>query len=85
MIPMDRGVPPVDEAKNGPFGLFCFLIFPDEYNQYSGKLPSTPPRRAWVRRGKSLTHKVKVMAWTSPVFEEVVLCCEINSYVSAQL
>jgi hypothetical protein len=44
-----------------------------------------PPRRAWVRRGKSLTHKVKVMAWTSPVFEEVVLCCEINSYVSAQL
>jgi len=25
------------------------------------------------------------MAWTSPVFEEVVLCCEINSYVSAQL
>jgi len=29
--------------------------------------------------------KVKIMAWTSPVFEEVVLCCEINSYVSAQL
>jgi hypothetical protein len=29
--------------------------------------------------------KVKVMAWTSPVFEEVVLCCEINSYVSAKL
>jgi len=29
--------------------------------------------------------KVKVMAWTSPVFEEVVLCCEINSYVSAEL
>jgi hypothetical protein len=26
-----------------------------------------------------------VMAWTSPVFEEVVLCCEINSYVSAKL
>jgi hypothetical protein len=29
--------------------------------------------------------KVKAMAWTSPVFEEVVLCCEINSYVSAKL
>jgi hypothetical protein len=29
--------------------------------------------------------KVKAMEWTSPVFEEVVLCCEINSYVSAQL
>jgi len=25
------------------------------------------------------------MAWTVPVFEEVVLCCEINSYVSAKL
>jgi len=25
------------------------------------------------------------MVWTSPVFEEVVLCCEINSYVSAKL
>ncbi len=36
--------------------------------------------------GKNLsTLKVKVMAWTSPVFEEVVLCCEINSYVSAKL
>jgi hypothetical protein len=29
--------------------------------------------------------KVNVMTWTSPVFEEVVLCCEINSYVSAKL
>lgn len=35
--------------------------------------------------GKNSTLKVKVMAWTTPVFEEVVLCCEINSYVSAQL
>jgi coenzyme PQQ precursor peptide PqqA len=44
-----------------------------------------PKRRAWgSAREKSLT-KVKVMAWTTPVFEEVVLCCEINSYVSAQL
>jgi hypothetical protein len=40
------------------------------------------PRTVW--RAKFLT-KVKVMAWTSPVFEEVVLCCEINSYVSAKL
>jgi len=25
------------------------------------------------------------MSWTAPVFEEVSLCCEINSYVSAKL
>ncbi|MBI3475534.1 MAG: pyrroloquinoline quinone precursor peptide PqqA [Acidobacteria bacterium] len=25
------------------------------------------------------------MVWTAPVFEEVSLCCEINSYVSAKL
>jgi len=25
------------------------------------------------------------MTWTSPVFEEVVLCCEINSYANARL
>ena len=29
--------------------------------------------------------RVNVMTWTTPVFEEVVLCCEINSYVSAKL
>jgi hypothetical protein len=34
---------------------------------------------------KILFLRVIVMAWTSPVFEEVVLCCEINSYVSARL
>jgi hypothetical protein len=32
-----------------------------------------------------LDYKVIQMVWTSPVFEEVVLCCEINSYVSAKL
>jgi len=41
--------------------------------------------RFTARRTKSLTLRVKVMAWTVPVFEEVVLCCEINSYVSAKL
>jgi len=25
------------------------------------------------------------MVWTAPVFEEVSLCCEINSYASAKL
>ncbi|PYX24868.1 MAG: pyrroloquinoline quinone precursor peptide PqqA [Acidobacteria bacterium] len=25
------------------------------------------------------------MVWTTPVFEEVLLCCEINSYASAKL
>jgi|HubBroStandDraft_5_1064220.scaffolds.fasta_scaffold01095_3 coenzyme PQQ precursor peptide PqqA len=34
---------------------------------------------------KSQILKVEVMAWITPVFEEVVLCCEINSYVSAKL
>jgi len=34
---------------------------------------------------KIWNRKVNLMAWTSPVFEEVVLCCEINSYVSAKL
>ncbi|PYV76919.1 MAG: hypothetical protein DMG96_12565 [Acidobacteria bacterium] len=28
---------------------------------------------------------MEVMTWTSPVFEEVVLCCEINSYANARL
>jgi coenzyme PQQ precursor peptide PqqA len=28
---------------------------------------------------------VNIMVWTAPVFEEVSLCCEINSYVSAKL
>jgi coenzyme PQQ precursor peptide PqqA len=29
--------------------------------------------------------RVNHMVWTAPVFEEVSLCCEINSYVSAKL
>jgi len=28
---------------------------------------------------------VKIMQWTAPVFEEVCLNCEINSYASAKL
>jgi len=28
---------------------------------------------------------VNTMVWTAPVFEEVSLCCEINSYASAKL
>ncbi|MBZ5665539.1 MAG: pyrroloquinoline quinone precursor peptide PqqA [Acidobacteriia bacterium] len=47
---------------------------------------SNSKRRAWGVAGKkSLIYRVKVMTWTTPVFEEVVLCCEINSYVSAKL
>ncbi|MGA2353855.1 MAG: pyrroloquinoline quinone precursor peptide PqqA [Terriglobales bacterium] len=42
--------------------------------------------RLWVGAGKILSFEGElVMAWTTPVFEEVVLCCEINSYVSAKL
>jgi coenzyme PQQ precursor peptide PqqA len=33
---------------------------------------------------KSLVRMVS-MEWTTPAFEEIQLCCEINSYVSAQL
>jgi hypothetical protein len=44
----------------------------------------TPCQKA--RRAENLgPYKVEVMAWITPVFEEVVLCCEINSYVSAKL
>ena len=45
----------------------------------------TPPTRALGARGGNLSQRLIVMAWTTPVFEEVVLCCEINSYVSAKL
>jgi len=41
--------------------------------------------RIWGAVEKSLTERRIVMAWVTPVFEEVVLCCEINSYVSAKL
>ncbi|MBV8477152.1 MAG: pyrroloquinoline quinone precursor peptide PqqA [Acidobacteria bacterium] len=29
--------------------------------------------------------RMSFMEWTTPAFEEIQLCCEINSYVSAQL
>jgi coenzyme PQQ precursor peptide PqqA len=38
-----------------------------------------------ARRRENLKLKVNDMTWTTPVFEEVSLCCEINSYASAQL
>jgi len=50
---------------------------------YHSLIPQAP--RMGLGEGKISNLRVKVMAWTSPVFEEVVLCCEINSYVSAQL
>ena len=43
------------------------------------------PRQWGPAREKISNLKVEAMVWTSPVFEEVVLCCEINSYVSAKL
>jgi hypothetical protein len=44
------------------------------------------PNRTGVAERKISVRRVKnSMTWTSPVFEEVVLCCEINSYVSAKL
>jgi hypothetical protein len=48
-------------------------------------LPYLQPRRAWGLGEEISNLRVNVMTWTSPVFEEVVLCCEINSYVSATL
>jgi len=44
-----------------------------------------PSTLAGVACEENLTQRVSVMTWTTPVFEEVVLCCEINSYVSAKL
>jgi len=35
--------------------------------------------------GFTLRMRVVNMVWTAPVFEEVSLCCEINSYASAKL
>ena len=47
---------------------------------------SNSKRRAWGPAREEISNlRVKVMNWTTPVFEEVVLCCEINSYVSAKL
>ena len=45
----------------------------------------TPSYALCNRARANLRMKVGNMVWTTPVFEEVVLCCEINSYVSAQL
>ena len=47
-------------------------------------------RECWVRidersRRKALSDWRMTMQWTAPVFEEVCLNCEINSYVSAKL
>jgi len=39
--------------------------------------PATPAGISWMRW--------YTMVWTEPVFEEVSLCCEINSYASAKL
>ena len=47
-------------------------------------------KECWVRinqrsRRKALSDGRMTMQWTAPVFEEVCLNCEINSYVSAKL
>ncbi len=47
-------------------------------------------RERWVRIGersrrKALSDWRMTMQWTAPVFVEVCLNCEINSYVSAKL
>ncbi len=48
-------------------------------------LESPPAPRLGLGEERISNLGVNAMAWTSPVFEEVVLCCEINSYVSAKL
>jgi coenzyme PQQ precursor peptide PqqA len=37
------------------------------------------------RQARIDAKKGEDMAWTTPTFEEVSLCCEINSYVSAKI
>jgi hypothetical protein len=71
--------------QNGPFGPSCPSTFPDESHQTGGIIPLIFSANTLVLREESLAKKVNFMTWTSPVFEEVVLCCEINSYVSAKL
>lgn len=48
------------------------------------------PRRPMLSSSKPAPQRVilngvNAMVWTAPVFEEVSLCCEINSYASAKL
>jgi hypothetical protein len=76
----------LSDIKHGPFGPCGLPTFTEPSNQSNGMIPHPHPRRAWgLGEGKISNLRVNVMAWTSPVFEEVVLCCEINSYVSAKL
>jgi coenzyme PQQ precursor peptide PqqA len=49
---------------------------------------SVPRRHApvrWFRGTNSFLRLEETMNWEAPDFEEISLCCEINSYASAQL
>jgi hypothetical protein len=85
MISMDQGVPDEVDARMAFLG-HIVAHFPARM-QPKQCYDSLILNHAALRLGeeKSADLRVKVMVWTSPVFEEVVLCCEINSYVSAQL
>jgi hypothetical protein len=85
MISMDQGVPHEVNAEMASLG-HVVAHFPARM-QPKQCYDSLTLNHAALRlgEGKIFRPKVKVMVWTSPVFEEVVLCCEINSYVSAQL
>ncbi len=45
----------------------------------------TPGSLVGLTKENLQRHQEKAMTWVSPVFKEIFLCCEINSYVSAQL
>ena len=71
--------------EHGPFGPFRRSFFAAKATWRCYYFSNSTVLCPWARQEKILDPKVNVMAWTTPVFEEVVLCCEINSYVSAKL
>jgi coenzyme PQQ precursor peptide PqqA len=38
-----------------------------------------------LQKPNSFLHLEEIMKWEAPDFEEINLCCEINSYASAEL
>jgi len=59
---------------------FLTLMWPRQWYDLS-----TAFQVAQGRDEEKFHPRMESMTWTTPVFEEVVLCCEINSYVSAKL
>jgi len=72
-------------ALAGPFGPYGLTIFYTRRRSGDGMICQLLPAASVGAARKNLTRDESQMTWTTPVFEEVVLCCEINSYISAKL